>query len=276
MNLTIPELALGPLLLPGWVWSVLLAMGVASGVWAWQAKRVAADSAPMAEPVFPVAGLGLLGARLGFVLLYLDAYLEAPWSILDLRDGGWHAPSGIVAILLGVAVLVWRRPDHRPALLWTAGSTGLVGGLALGLALTLGPPPLQTLPSLPLTTVDGRARSFPAERPLVLNLWASWCAPCLHEMPVLIRAAATHPEVDVVLLNQGEQPAKIDFTLRALRIPDALLAFDPEIEATRQLGAPGYPLTLFVDRQGRIVHRHVGVLSAGSLAARIETLVEPR
>lgn len=272
MSLTIPELALGPLLLPGWVWSVLLALGVASAVWTWQTRRLPADPAPMAEPVFPVAGLGLLGARVGFVLLYLDAYLEAPWSLLDLRDGGWHWPSGLAAILLGVAVLVWRRPDRRPALLWTAGSAGLVGGLALGMALVLGPPALQTLPALPLTTLDGRSRGFPAERPLVLNLWASWCAPCRHEMPVLIRAAATHPEVDVVLLNQGEEPAKIGFALRALRIPDALLAFDPEMEATRQLGASGYPLTLFVDRQGRIVHRHFGVLSAGSIAARIEAL----
>lgn len=276
MGLTIPELAVGPLLLPGWVWSVLLTLAVASGVWAWQERRAAADAPPLAEPVFPLAGLGLLGARVGFVLLYLDAYLEAPWSILDLRDGGWHAPSGFLAILLGVAVLAWRRRDRRRALLLTAGSAGLVGALAIALALFASPLPPAQLPPLPLTTVDGRTRSFPAERPLVLNLWASWCAPCRREMPVLIRAATAHPEVDVVLLNQGEQPADLGPALRALAIPDALLAFDPEALATERLGVRGYPVTLFVDRQGRIAHRHFGALSAGSLAARIEALDAPR
>lgn len=276
MNLTIPELALGPLLLPGWVWSVLLAMGVASGVWAWQSRRVAAGAPPMTEPVFPVAGLGLLGARLGFVALNLDAYLEAPWSIVDLRDGGWHGPSGLVAILLGVAVLLWRRPDRRPALLWTAGSTALVGLLVVGLALRATPSLPEHLPVLPLTTADGRTRSFPAERPLVLNLWASWCAPCRREMPTLIRAAAKHPQIDFVLLNQGEQPAALGPALRRLAIPDELLAYDPAALASQRLGVRGYPVTLFVDRQGRIVHRHFGALSAGSLAARIEALDSPR
>lgn len=268
--MVLPEFAIGPVALPGGVWLSLLLLVVASSVWAWCERS--APEPRMAEPVFPIGGLGMLGARLGFVLGYLDAYLAAPWSILDLRDGGWHLPSGLLAVLLGIGVLLWRRRDRRCALLVTSGSAALAGLLVVGLAMALGPRPPAQLPALALTTADGRSIHFPAERPMVLNLWASWCAPCRREMPTLIRAAAAHPQIDFVLLNQGEHAADIEGLLSALGIPDALLAWDPAATASQALDVRGYPVTLFVDRTGRVVHRHFGALSAGSLAARVEAL----
>lgn len=270
-----PDLAIGPFALPGGVWLTLLVLAVASGVWAMSERR-SRGQPPMSEPVFPLAGLFVLGARIGFVLIYLDAYLATPWSIVDVRDGGWHAPSGLVALLLGVAVLVWRRRDRRRALLLTAGSAGLVTAAAATLAMALTPSPPEDFPALALQTADGRAIAFPAERPLVLNLWASWCAPCRREMPTLIEAARQHPAVDFVLLNQGEHATEIGRVLATLAIPEALLAWDPAAEASRELEVRGYPVTLFVDRQGRVIHRHFGALSAGSLAARIEGLQSAR
>ncbi len=267
------ELAIGPIALPGGVWLTLLMLIVASMVWfGFERAARGQHAASMAEPVFPLAGFALLGARIGFVLLYLDAYLEAPWSMLDLRDGGWHAPSGLIALTLGVGILAWWRPDRRRALLFTAGSTGLVTALAVAVVLTLTPAAPRQLPRLPLVTAEGRLISFPAQRPMVLNLWASWCAPCRREMPTLIRAAENHPEVDIVLLNQGEQAADIDHVRRAFGIPDELMAWDPEASASAALQVRGYPVTLFVDRSGHVVHRHFGALSAGSLAARIAAL----
>lgn len=266
----LPELALGPLALPGGLGLGLLLLAVASAVWAWCERQ--APEPRMAEPVFPIAGLGMLGARLGFVVLHLEAYLTAPWSMLDVRDGGWHVPSGVAAMLLGVLVLAWHRRERRRALVLTAGTTGVVGVLAVMLALGTGAPPPTRLPPLELVTAEGRRIVFPSERPLVLNLWASWCAPCRREMPTLIAAAHRHPQVDFVLLNQGEHAGEIARILSTLEIPEALLAFDPAAEASRALEVRGYPVTLFVDPQGRIAHRHFGALSAGSLAARIEAL----
>jgi thiol-disulfide isomerase/thioredoxin len=222
--------------------------------------------------IFWIVVGGLLAARLGFVALQFADYRLVPWSMLNVRDGGWHPGLG----LFGAAVALWlvqrRRPERARALNIGAASAMAAMLLAFGAARLDAPDASTPLPDLQLRFHDGTTRPLRDARPQVINLWATWCPPCRREMPVLVAAAKAHPEVRFVFANQGEDAATIADFLRGQAIPSALLAEDPEASLSSALGVRGYPTTLFVDAEGRIVERRVGELSRASLSARLRAL----
>ncbi|KAB2900640.1 MAG: TlpA family protein disulfide reductase [Dokdonella sp.] len=222
--------------------------------------------------VFDAALVGLVAARIGFVLRWWPDYLAAPLSLLAIGDGGF-APWLGLPVAIGFAL--WRTHAHsrrvlrRPLLLALA--AGCCGWLtALGaFALLAGPPP--ALPDLALTTLDGAPASPMAQhgRPVVMNLWATWCPPCRREMPALTRVAASHPEVAFLLVNQGEDAAPVRDYLAREQIDSRHVLLDPQQRAMHATGARGLPTTLFFDANGRLVDSHVGELSA----ARIHSIL---
>ncbi|MFO8045798.1 MAG: TlpA disulfide reductase family protein [Halomonas sp.] len=213
----------------------------------------------------------LVGARTGHVLLHLDAYAAAPLDILKLWQPGFHGLWGLLAALL------WTGWTLRQHLLRLIGAMALtVGAASLWLVLVTLMPlgggiPMGELPDLTLETLDGEAihlRELQGET-VVLNLWATWCPPCLRELPLLAEADA-RDGVSVVVANQGEE------LLQVLRYLDEQgLAFrypllDPRQELMVLLEAPGLPTTLLFDASGRAVERHVGELSRAQLGAWLD------
>jgi thiol-disulfide isomerase/thioredoxin len=129
------------------------------------------------------------------------------------------------------------------------------------------------MPALQLPSSDGRLLSLASDgRPMVVNLWATWCAPCRAEMPILARAQQLHADVRFVFVNHGEAAAVVDPWLA--QQPYALhnVVLDVRQQLASQVGTSGLPTTLFVDAQGRIVQRHFGPLSTPSLAAALARL----
>ena len=112
------------------------------------------------------------------------------------------------------------------------------------------------LPDFTFTDAEGKAHTVAdfAGRGLVINLWATWCPPCVAEMPALDRLAAALARENIVVLplssDRGGAPVVQAFyervQLRTLRI-----WLDPRGAAGRVLGARGLPTTLIVDRSGR-------------------------
>ena len=116
--------------------------------------------------------------------------------------------------------------------------------------------------------LDGRAARLPelaAGRPLVLNLWASWCAPCRVELPALAAAQAAHPAVRFVYLNQGEDVPAVQRFLAGLPFALDGVWLDRRAAAGPAVGSEGLPTTLIFDAEGRLVERHFGVISEGAL-----------
>lgn len=125
------------------------------------------------------------------------------------------------------------------------------------------------LPTLDVQDMAGEPRKLPAGqgRPQVINLWASWCAPCRREMPAFARVQASRPDVDFVYLNIGESTAEISAFTRTLGAPLAPIWRDPESTVPERLQVRGYPTTFILDAEGRLLHRRSGELSEASLKA---------
>lgn len=110
---------------------------------------------------------------------------------------------------------------------------------------------------------DGNERSLAdfQGRVIVLNLWATWCAPCRKEMPSLDRLQAEHGgddlEVVALAVDRGEIAKIVDF-YDQLGVVNLAVYHDPTAKAGRVLRAPGLPTTLVIDREGHEVGRVLG------------------
>lgn len=131
------------------------------------------------------------------------------------------------------------------------------------------------LPQVPLMTMAGEQTTLAALAqggPMVVNLWATWCAPCRREMPVLATAQQQEPAVRFVFANQGEDRETARRFLADAGLDLANVVIDPGARIGREVGSAALPTTLFYDGRGRLVDTHIGELSAAALAVRLRSL----
>lgn len=135
----------------------------------------------------------------------------------------------------------------------------------------------ERLPDIEVQTLrDGEAfRLDQLEGPAVVNLWATWCAPCKRELPefeAVHRSVAG--EVTFVGVNIGDDGDKAADYLDDLGITyDQYLDVDSELTAA--LKTATLPMTLIIDDDEKIVLRHVGPLDQAELVAAIEQQASP-
>jgi thiol-disulfide isomerase/thioredoxin len=119
------------------------------------------------------------------------------------------------------------------------------------------------VPEVTFLDAEGNERSLSdfQGRVVVLNLWATWCAPCRKEMPSLDRleAALGGDDFEVVALavDRGKL-GKIEEFYQDVGIENLAIYHDNTAKAGRSLRAPGLPTTLIIDRGGREVGRVLG------------------
>ncbi|MFZ3124666.1 MAG: TlpA disulfide reductase family protein [Acidovorax sp.] len=209
---------------------------------------------------------GFVAARLGFIALWWEEYAKSPMSMISIGDQGF---SWWIGVLAALGVIWWRsrasRALRRPVLVGI--TAGLLTWFAAGGVLDLLQRSAPPLPALALATLDEQPvvlNSYTG-RPVVLNLWASWCPPCRREMPVFEQAQAQYPDIAFVMVNQGEsaQQARAFLESQGLQLKDVLL--DPASQTMQAVASRGLPTTLFFDEHGRLVDTHLGELSMASL-----------
>lgn len=135
-------------------------------------------------------------------------------------------------------------------------------------------------PVFSLEDRDGRMRSITEwdGKSLVINFWATWCAPCRREIPFLRK------------LHAARAPQNIEVIGIAVDFRDNVLAYVKEVEidyplligeqdgldaaAAFGLGSMGFPFTVFTDNQGRIVTAYLGELHQQQADLILDTVVE--
>lgn len=218
---------------------------------------------------------GVSAARLSFVVAYWDVYRLAPFSILDIRDGGFHPWAGLMGGGAVALAYVWRNSSSRRALalaLIAATATAGIGGVA---ARALREPSRDIgLPAGAFTTLDGSSMQLASfiGKPVVVNLWASWCPPCRREMPVLEKAQAQNGDVVFVFANQGETAAAARAYLKNEDIDIQNVLLDADLAIGRHARSAALPTTLFFDSRGKLVNVRMGEVSAASLSQQLEPL----
>ncbi|MER2177637.1 MAG: TlpA disulfide reductase family protein [Stenotrophomonas maltophilia] len=254
------------------VW-VLVAVGIAMLV-ASVVRAPAIGGAPRPRSVLvDMLLLGLLAGRAAFVFWHVGDYAQDPWGVLRIGDGGFLVWPALAA---GLGWGAWRL-RRWPTLRRPVGAGALAGVLGWAV-LSSGAGWLQqsrvTLPAITLTSLQGAptALADTQGRPVVLNLWASWCGPCRREMPVLSRAQQRHPDIRFLFVNQGETREEVQGFLAAEQLSLANVLLDEDALTAERLRVHAYPTTLFFDGQGRLQEIHLGELSAAGLQSKLDSL----
>lgn len=130
---------------------------------------------------------------------------------------------------------------------------------------------LAAVPDVILEDFDGNsvALSSLQGEPAVVNFWASWCTPCLAELPGFERVYQAHGEsVQFLGINLADDATSaLQVALdTGITYP---LARDPQGEAFTAFGALAMPTTVFLDQEGRVVELFTGELSADELETKI-------
>ena len=261
---------LGPMVLPLRVLAPLGALLVANlAAWLWQ-RRCGVDASPA---LWRMTLWGFIAARAAFVLKHRDTYLDAPLGMLDIRDGGFIAFAGLLAACAVGFEHARRHPPLRRALS-TSALAGVLAWAGATLAIHAGQPANVPLPALALQRLEGGAVDLSQfkGRPLVVNLWATWCPPCRREMPALGAAQAANPDVAFVFVNVGEDAATVRRYLDRAGVAPQNVLLDGGRTAARALNALGYPTTLFYDRRGMLAGRHMGELSRAAVDEQLSKL----
>lgn len=177
--------------------------------------------------------------------------------------------------VLGAVVGLWVN-GPGPLLRTEIGQRALQGAIGA----TAPPPPAglavaqrgQVIPTVRLPDLDGKTTELPARstgKPVLINLWASWCGPCIQEMPELDRFAASQGAngTQVVGIALDDAQAVRDFLQRIpVRYPILLDQAGPR-DAGVQLGNPKgvLPYTVLVSADGRLLKQKIGPFQAGEI-----------
>lgn len=180
------------------------------------------------------------------------------------------------AVLRGAPTPIARAVKTFSTLLFVAVIAAGGGFLAyryLAAQRAMAPAPA---PELALPTLDGGSASLSAYRGklVLVNFWATWCAPCMNEIPMLVAAQQRHGPRGLQILGPAmDDPEQIRALLPRLQIPYPILIGETEVpNAMTALGDTlgALPFSVLISPDGYVVERKHGEFEAAELDRLIE------
>ncbi|GHE03708.1 thiol:disulfide interchange protein [Defluviimonas sp. 20V17] len=271
-------ISLGPFVLAGGRLAALIALAAfllaIEGIGWWRRRRGTGGADGFGRwPTLVVLGW-ILGARAGYVVANWPAFAAAPADIVKLWQGGFSTQTGLTAAILTIAAAAFLRPRALLPLAVSAAVAGLASGATMLVLSAPQPVTATTLAPGPFAALDGHSAPLadPPGRPVVVNLWASWCGPCRREMPMLQQIAAQTPGVEFRFVNQGESPATIQRFLTQEHLSGADVRLDPRRSLMVRYLSLGLPATLFFRADGTLVQGSIGEISRAETLRQIRIL----
>lgn len=164
------------------------------------------------------------------------------------------------------------EPARRKALLLAGiGTAAAVAGGVAGALFVQSESGAAGLLATAFADLDGNPRRLLQWQGhvLVCNFWATWCAPCREEVPLLVAARQQYAGAGMEVVGIAVDNAdKVREFVAKFSVPYPILVAGPEaLEIMRDLGnkAGGLPFTVVLDRAGRIVERHLGAYEKAEL-----------
>jgi len=266
------NLPIGPFSLSATLLVVLVAIFIATLVAGLADRRNKTKNETL---VWKTIAIGALISRLSYVIIHLEAYLSDPISIIDIRDGGFTLWGAITGVALASLLILRAQSNARKSFV-----ASIIAGLSI-LAIGLGglhllnDMPGKSLGHIALTELDTgeivQLRDFQG-KPIVINLWATWCPPCRREMPVLEKAQQEYADVHFIFANQREPANIIERYLSQESLELQNVVMDSSAVLAQEVDSTGLPTTLFLDAKGRVVDVRLGELSVATLNDHIATL----
>ncbi len=132
--------------------------------------------------------------------------------------------------------------------------------------------------SLPDSTGKQRHISEWKNKLLIINFWATWCPPCLKEIPSFIKLQNQYIDSDLQFIGIAidEKDAVVDY-LKTININyPILIGEDTAIDLSRQLGniINAVPFTLIINQQGQIIHRQPGEISNEEIMEKVLPIIK--
>jgi thiol-disulfide isomerase/thioredoxin len=156
---------------------------------------------------------------------------------------------------------MWRRVRAAPAA--ARARSAVLAALLAALACA----PAQ---AMHLVDLQGRLHTLESHKGkwVVLNVWATWCAPCVKEMPDLQALARARPDVVVLgLAADGDDVARLRQFADALRVSYPIIAGNDRM--IKEFKVQAYPTTLLFNAQGELVMTRLGQVTKAELEARL-------
>ena len=127
-------------------------------------------------------------------------------------------------------------------------------------------------PDFEWTTPAGQLRRLSElrGRTVVVNFWATWCAPCREEMPALDRVARSDPKLVVLAIDLDESAGKVDGFLESYRIGTAEPIIDAGKKVATRYAVVGLPTTFFIGPDGTVRHLEIRGMDDAVIRAGLE------
>jgi len=206
-----------------------------------------------------------------------------------MKTSGLRYLAGALVVLLGMWAGLKFHAVHRASEATVAVPAGVASAPdpKENVALEAAAPPVvpARLPDFSLTDMSGKSTSIAewSGKSLVINFWATWCAPCRREIPLLKTLSADWAGRDLTVIGvavdyvdkvrQFAEQFKIEYPV-LIGEQDAL-----EVAAKFGMASPAFPFTVFTDRRGEVVALFVGELhrpQADFILSEVQNLNQER
>lgn len=139
-------------------------------------------------------------------------------------------------------------------------------GVYWGIGVMRAPDLPDQAPEFELMNLDGERVSLSDYRgqTVVVNFWATWCGPCMAEIPTFNKFALQNPDIPVLGISTDQNPAKVRVTAKKKDMQYTILLADADVQ--RNYGITTLPTTVVVGPDGQVRNVHVGTMLGPQLS----------